>query len=43
MYIVLFHHSLVTGDKKILKIVDGKVDSVSWNRDVRLILSVDKQ
>ncbi|HSW55973.1 MAG TPA: hypothetical protein VLH59_12870 [Ignavibacteriaceae bacterium] len=26
----------VPGDKKILKIVDGKVDSVSWNRDVRL-------
>ena len=26
----------VAGDKKILKIVDGKVDSVSWNRDVRL-------
>ena len=26
----------VPGDKKILKITDGKVDSVSWNRDVRL-------
>ena len=26
----------VPGDKKILKILDGKVDSVSWNRDVRL-------
>jgi len=26
----------VQGDKKILKIVDGTVDSVSWNRDVRL-------
>jgi hypothetical protein len=26
----------VQGDKKILKVVDGKVDSVSWNRDVRL-------
>jgi hypothetical protein len=26
----------VPGDKKILKIVDGKVDSVIWNRDVRL-------
>jgi hypothetical protein len=23
-------------DKKILKIIDGKVDSVNWNRDVRL-------
>ena len=23
-------------DKKILKITDGKVDSVSWNKDVRL-------
>ena len=26
----------VPGDKKILKIVDGKVDSVNWGRDVRL-------
>jgi hypothetical protein len=26
----------VSGDKKILKILNGKVDSVSWNRDVRL-------
>ena len=26
----------VQGDKKILKVVDGNVDSVSWNRDVRL-------
>ncbi len=26
----------VPGDKKILKIVDQKVDSVSWNRDIRL-------
>jgi hypothetical protein len=26
----------VQGDKKILKITDGAVDSVSWNRDVRL-------
>jgi len=26
----------VPGDKKILKITDDKVDSVSWNRDVRL-------
>jgi hypothetical protein len=26
----------IPGDKKILKIVDGKADSVSWNRDVRL-------
>jgi hypothetical protein len=26
----------VPGDKKILKVIDGRVDSVSWNRDVRL-------
>ncbi len=26
----------VPGDKKILKIVDGKVEAVNWNRDVRL-------
>jgi len=26
----------IPGDKKILKVVDGKVDSVSWNRDIRL-------
>jgi hypothetical protein len=26
----------VPGDKKILKIVDGKVDSVNWGKDVRL-------
>jgi len=26
----------VPGDKKILKIIDGKVDSVNWGRDVRL-------
>ncbi len=26
----------VSGDKKILKIVDGNVDSVSWGRDIRL-------
>jgi hypothetical protein len=26
----------VPGDKKILKIIDNKVDSVEWNRDVRL-------
>ena len=26
----------VPGDKKILKITDAKVDSVNWNRDVRL-------
>ena len=26
----------VPGEKKILKITDAKVDSVSWNRDVRL-------
>jgi hypothetical protein len=26
----------VPGDKKILKIVDGKIDSVNWNRDIRL-------
>ena len=33
---MLLHHSLSTGDKKILKIVDGKVDSVNWSKDVRL-------
>jgi hypothetical protein len=26
----------VPGDKKILKVIDGQVDSVYWNRDVRL-------
>jgi hypothetical protein len=26
----------IPGDKKILKIIDQKVDSVSWNRDIRL-------
>lgn len=26
----------VPGDKKILKVIDGRVDSVYWNRDVRL-------
>ena len=26
----------MSGNKKILKIVDGKVDSVNWNRDLKL-------